>query len=134
MERHDFYGSVQHEASLASQTDAEVATQAVLSALGERLDETRSQRLDGMLPREIGDHLTDGASDRRFDYAEFCSRIDERSEHADIDDPEPVARAVVGTLLEHVDDDESEALRERLAELEFEDAIPESGPGAKRSN
>ena len=47
MERHDFYRSVQFEANLADEADARDATQAALSALGERLDETRSQRLDG---------------------------------------------------------------------------------------
>lgn len=103
----------------------------MLSALGERLDETRLQRIDGQLPDEIGDHLVEGASGRRFDYDEFCDRIAERTDRAAIGDPEGLAQAVVGTLLEHVDDEEAEGLRERLAELEFDGAIPETGPGAR---
>jgi len=131
MERHDFYQSVQYEGNFASEADARNATEAVLSALGERLDETRLQHLDGSVPNDIGDFLTDGASGERFDYDEFCSRIDERTTHTDIDDPDHLARIVVGTLLEHIDAEEREDLRERLKELEFEEAIPESGPGAR---
>ncbi|NUC74152.1 DUF2267 domain-containing protein [Haloterrigena sp. SYSU A558-1] len=132
MERHDFYQSVQYEANLAGEADARDATQAVLSALGERLDETRSQRLDGQLPEEIGEHLVQGDSGRRFDYDEFLERIEDRTDRAAVGDPEGLARAVVGTLLEHVDAEESDALRERLAELDFEEAIPAVGPGARR--
>lgn len=131
MERHEFYQSVQYEANLAGEADARNATQAVLSALGERLDETRSQRLDGELPEEIGNHLVEGDSGRRFDYEEFRSRVEERTDRAAVGDPDRLARAVVGTLFEHVDSDEREDLRERLEELEFEGAIPESGPGAR---
>lgn len=131
MERHDFYQSVQFEANLADEADARDATQAVLSALGERLDETLSQHLDGSLPHEIGDHLVEGPSGRRFDYEEFCSRIEERTDRAATGEPEALARGVVGTLLEHVAEDDAENLRERLEELEFEGAIPETGPGAR---
>ena len=131
MERHDFYQSVQYEANFASEADARNATEAVLSTLGERLDETRLQHLDGSLPNDIGDFLTDGASGERFDYEEFLSRIDERTTHTDIDDPEHLARIVVGTLLEHIDENERDDLRERLEELEFGAVIPETGPGAR---
>lgn len=131
MERHEFYQSVQYEANLADEADARNATQAVLSALGERLDETRSQHLDGHLPDEIGDHLTDGDSGRRFDYEEFRSRVEERTDRAAVGEPDRLVRAVVGTLLEHVDEEERDDLRNRLEELEFGEAIPESGPGAR---
>ncbi|RKD93569.1 DUF2267 domain-containing protein [Halopiger aswanensis] len=131
MERHDFYGSVQYEANLADEADARDATQAVLSALGERLDETRLQRIDGELPAEIGDHLVEGASGRRLDYDGFLERITERADRADTSEPEVLAQAVVGTMLEHISDEEAEGLRERLEELEFGAAIPETGPGAR---
>ena len=131
MERHDFYQSVQFEANLADEADARDATQAVLSALGERLDETRLQRVDGQLPDGIGDHLVEGASGRRFDYDEFCDRITERTDRAAIDEPEQLAQVVVGTLLEHVGEEEADGLRERLTELDFDGAIPETGPGAR---
>ncbi|ELY88337.1 DUF2267 domain-containing protein [Natrialba taiwanensis] len=130
MERHDFYQAVQRQADLPQEDDARVATQAVLSALGERLDETRSQHLDGQLPHEIGDHLTDGPSGRNRSYDEFIDSVDEQSNHADADDPERLARVVVATLLEHVDDEQQAELRERLAELGYEAVVPESGPGA----
>ncbi|WP_049922259.1 DUF2267 domain-containing protein [Halopiger djelfimassiliensis] len=131
MERHDFYRSVERQATLADEADARDATQAVLSALGERLDETRLQRLDGDLPDGIGDHLTDGASGRRFDYDEFLERVTGRTDRADVGDPERLSRAVLGTLLEHVDEDEREDLGQRLEELGYETIVLESGPGAR---
>ncbi|SEW27741.1 DUF2267 domain-containing protein [Natrinema salifodinae] len=130
MERHDFYQAVERQATLSDEADARDATQAVLSALGERVDETRLQRIDGELPDEIGDHLTDGASGRSLSYDEFLERVAERTDRAAVEDPERLARAVVGTLLEHIDEDEADGLRERLDELGFEAIVPESGPGA----
>ncbi|ADB62566.1 hypothetical protein Htur_3704 [Haloterrigena turkmenica DSM 5511] len=103
----------------------------MLSVLGERLDEDRSQHLDGQLPDEIGDHLVEGSAERRFDYDEFLERIEEQTDRAAVGDPERLVEGVIGTLLEHVDDENGERLRERLAELDFEEAIPESGPGAR---
>ena len=131
MERDEFYQSVQFEANLADEADARDATQAVLSALGERLDETRSQHLDGQLPEEIGDHLVEGASGRRFDYDEFLERIEQRTDRAAVGEPQRLVEAVVGTLIEHVGDENGEELRDRLEELDFADAIPETGPGAR---
>ncbi|MDQ2050412.1 DUF2267 domain-containing protein [Natronolimnohabitans sp. A-GB9] len=115
----------------AGEADARNATQAVLSALGERLDETRSHHLDGQLPEEIGTHLVEGASGRRFDYDEFLERVPERTDRAEVGGPERLVEAVVGALFEHVEENEREDLRERLEELDFEEAIPESGPGTR---
>ncbi|WP_049928774.1 DUF2267 domain-containing protein [Halopiger goleimassiliensis] len=131
MERQEFYRSVQYEATLAGEADARNATQAVLSALGERLDESRSQRLDGQLPDEVGDYLVEGDSGEGFDYETFLERVADRSDRADVGDPQRLVEAVIGTLFEHVDEEEREALRERLETLEFEGAIPEFGPGAR---
>ncbi|WP_408956758.1 DUF2267 domain-containing protein [Natrinema sp. 74] len=130
MERDDFYQSVEQQANLADEADARDATAAVLSALGERLDETRSQRLDGDLPAEIGDHLAEGASGRDRSLDEFRSHVAERTDRADVDDPDRLSRAVVGTLLEHVGEDEADALRARLEEYGYDAIVPESGPGA----
>ncbi|MFC6769722.1 DUF2267 domain-containing protein [Natrinema soli] len=131
MERHDFYRSVEQQATLGDEADARDATQAVLSALGERLDETRSQRLDGDLPAEIGDHLAEGPSGRALSYDEFLSSVAERSDRADVGDPERLSQAVLGTLLEHVDEDEADGLRDRLEEFDYDAIVPESGPGAR---
>ncbi|WP_226483156.1 DUF2267 domain-containing protein [Natrinema amylolyticum] len=130
MERHDFYQSVEQQANLGDEADARDATDAVLSALGRRLDETRSQRLDGDLPAEIGSPLAEGPSGRALSYDEFLSNVEERADRADIGDPEQLSRAVVGTLLEHVAEDEREELRERLEEFGYDAIVPESGPGA----
>ena len=130
MERHDFYQSVERQANLGDETDARDATHAVLSALGERLDETRSQRLDGDLPAEIGSRLAEGPSGRALSYDEFLSSVEEGSERAETGDPERLSEAVVGALLEHVDEDEADALRARLEEYGYDPIVPESGPGA----
>lgn len=120
MERTEFYNAVERRASLGGQSDAEDATRAVLSALGERLSEDTTQRMGGDLPREIDDHLTDGPSDQRVSYEEFLSRVEDRANRAETGDPETLARAVTETLLEHVDDDEREEVRERLETAEYD--------------
>ncbi|WP_222915904.1 DUF2267 domain-containing protein [Natrinema sp. SYSU A 869] len=132
MERNDFYQSVEQQANLGDEADARDATQAVLSALGERLDDTRSQRLDGDLPAEIGDHLAEGPSGRALSADEFRSRVAERTDRTDGRDPDQLSRAVIGALLEHVDEDEADGLRERLEEFGYDEIVPESGPGAER--
>ncbi|QCS40969.1 DUF2267 domain-containing protein [Natrinema versiforme] len=130
MERHDFYQSVEQQAALADEADARDATHAVLSALGERLDDTRSQRLDGELPSELGEQLAEGPSGRSLSYDEFLDRVETQTDRADTGDPEAVSQAVVGTLLEHVDEDEADDLRDRLEAFGYEATVPESGPGA----
>ncbi|TYL39492.1 DUF2267 domain-containing protein [Natronococcus pandeyae] len=126
MERHDFYQAVEQRANLADETDARNATQAVCSALGERLEEHQSHQLADDLPEEINDHLTDGASGRRLSYEEFRSRVEERTDRAEIGDPERLSRAVVETLFEHVDDEEADDLRERLEEFGYDEIVPDS--------
>lgn len=124
MERHEFYDSVEQRANLADETDARNATQAVCSALGERLEEDQSHHLADDLPEEIGDHLTNGASGRRFSYDEFCSRVEERTDRAAVGDPERLSRAVVETLLEHADDETGAELRDRLEEFGYDELVP----------
>lgn len=124
MERHDFYGSVEQRANLADETDARDATQAVLSALGERIDEHQSHQLADDLPEEINDHLTDGASGRRLSYEEFRSRVEERTDRAETGDPERLSQAVLETLFEHVDDEEADELQERLEEFGYDEIVP----------
>lgn len=126
MERHNFYQSVEQRATLADETDARNATQAVLSALGERLEEHQSHQLADDLPREINDHLTDGASGRRLSYDEFRARVEERTDRAETGDSERLSRAVVETLLEYVDDEEAGDLRERLEEFGYDEIVPDN--------
>ncbi|OIB55639.1 DUF2267 domain-containing protein [Natrialba sp. SSL1] len=121
----EFYESVTQRADLTDEADARDATQAVLSALGERLDEHRSHQLADDLPKEIADHLTDGASGRRFSSEEFIERVTERTDRADIGEPELLSEAVIGTVLDSVDDETSTELRERLGELEYDAFVPE---------
>ena len=127
MDRTDFYADVEQRAGLADEADARNATQAVLSALGERLDETRSHALAGDLPSAIDDHLTDGTSGRGLSYDEFLARVEERTDRADIGYPEGLSRAVVETLLEAVDDDEADELRDRLEAYEYDPVVPDGG-------
>lgn len=118
-----FLEDVERRTDLADRDDAADATAAVLSTLGESIDESVSQRVDGEVPSEVGDHLTDGPSGRRLSEREFRDRIDERAERADVGEPGALAGAVTATLLEHVDDDRREAIVAELEGAGYEETI-----------
>lgn len=127
MERDEFYGTVERRAELADRADAEDATQAVLSVVGESVDETISQRLSADAPSDVGDHLTDGPSGRRFSYDEFLDRVDERADRVGGMDAELLSQVVVETLLEHVEADEREAVVGELEDAGYESLFTNGG-------
>ena len=74
----DFVGQVQHELEYAEFGQAVRATRAVLTTLGERLQEGEATDLASPLPMEIDRFLIEADHGQRFDYQEFLERVAER--------------------------------------------------------
>ncbi|ELY45444.1 DUF2267 domain-containing protein [Natronorubrum tibetense] len=74
----DFVGQVQHRLEYAQFGQAVRATRAVLTTLGERLQEGEATDLASPLPMEIDRYLTEAEHGQRFDYGEFLDRVAER--------------------------------------------------------
>ncbi|MEY7847782.1 DUF2267 domain-containing protein [Natrarchaeobius sp. A-rgal3] len=74
----EFVGQVQHRLEYAQFGQAVRATRAVLTTLGERLQEGEATDLASPLPMEIDRYLTEADHGQRFDYQEFLDRVAER--------------------------------------------------------
>ena len=74
----DFVGQVQHKLEYAQFGQAVRATRAVLTTLGERLQEGEATDLASPLPMEVDRYLTEAEHGQRFDYQEFLDRVAER--------------------------------------------------------
>jgi len=102
MKYDEFIGHVQQRARLASRGEAERATAATLTTLGERLAGGEPLDLGSQLPRELQDNLVVGLGQREdFSLDEFFSRVSER-EGTPLPDAVHHARAVVSVLMEAV--------------------------------
>ncbi|RQG88106.1 DUF2267 domain-containing protein [Natrarchaeobius halalkaliphilus] len=71
----EFIGQVQHRLEYAQFGQAVRATRAVLTTLGERLQEGEATDLASPLPMEIDRYLTTADHGQRFDYQEFLDRV-----------------------------------------------------------
>ncbi len=78
MDYKTFVGQVQHRLEYAQFGQAVRATRAVLTTLGERLQEGEATDLASPLPMEIDRYLTEADHGQRFDYQEFLERVSER--------------------------------------------------------
>ncbi|WP_049890323.1 DUF2267 domain-containing protein [Natronorubrum sulfidifaciens] len=74
----EFIGQVQHRLEYAQFGQAVRATRAVLTTLGERLQEGEATDLASPLPMEIDRYLTHAEHGQRFDYQEFLDRVADR--------------------------------------------------------
>lgn len=74
----EFVGQVQHRLEYAQFGQAVRATRAVLTTLGERLQQGEATDLASPLPMEIDRYLTEADHGQRFDYHEFLDRVAER--------------------------------------------------------
>lgn len=74
----EFIGQVQHRLEYAQFGQAVRATRAVLTTLGERLQEGEATDLASPLPMEVDRYLTEAEHGQRFDYQEFLDRVAER--------------------------------------------------------
>lgn len=74
----EFIGQVQHRLEYAQFGQAVRATRAVLTTLGERLQEGEATDLASPLPMEIDRYLIEAEHGQRFDYQAFLDRVAER--------------------------------------------------------
>ena len=109
----------------ADEEGAEDATRAVLTTLGERVSEDQARDLAAQLPGEYGEHLTEGESGQRFSEEEFVSRVDQRMETVEITG-DRAATAVMGTILEAVDEQERAAVVDQFEHYGFEELLSET--------
>jgi len=119
----DFIGEVQHRLEMGTQGEAVRATRAVLTTLGERLQEGEASDLAGPLPMEIDYYLESADHGQRFDYDEFISRVAEREgmdpeSDDDLPDANFHAQAVVSLLAEVVPESELQQVRQQLPQDE----------------
>ena len=118
MDQRQFLEEVQRRAGLASVGEAEAATRATLTALGEYLVEYEGLDLASRLPEGLAETLRRQPPDRPeiFSFSDFLFRVGEEEgtnpdDDADPNEALPRARAVISVLLEAVDPDETEDLR-----------------------
>ena len=74
-----FIGDVQHRLEYGQFGPAVRATRAVLTTLGERLQEGEATDLASPLPMEVDRFLLEADHGERFDYDEFLDRVAERA-------------------------------------------------------
>ena len=126
----DFTGEVQHRLELGTQGEAVRATRAVLSTLGERVQEGEATDLASPLPMDVDYYVVSVEHGQRFDYDEFVSRVADR---ADVEESDAAfyAQTVVALLAEVVPggeiDDVEASLPDEYADL-FELVDVESPP------
>ncbi|WP_436346161.1 DUF2267 domain-containing protein [Natronorubrum sp. FCH18a] len=109
----------------ADEDGAMDAIRAVLTTLGERLSADQAEDLAAELPGDLSDHLVEGESGNRFSEEEFISRVDQRMDTLDLTG-ERAATAVMGTILEAVDEEERAAIVDQFEDYGFETLLGET--------
>lgn len=126
----DFIGEVQHRIEAGEQAEAVRTTRAVLSTLGERVEEGGATDIAGALPMEIDWYLLQPDHGQVFDYDEFVDRVVEKMDYghldldadygtpSSVDEAEAVyrAKAVVALLSETVPGGELANVEDQLPE------------------
>ena len=113
MQFKDFVGEVQHRLELPDLGRAVRATRAVLTTLGERLQEGEAADLAGPLPMEVDYYLESADSGQQFDYDEFVDRVEERA-GVKRGDADYYGKIVVGLVSELISRAEIEEIRSQL--------------------
>jgi uncharacterized protein (DUF2267 family) len=126
MDHSEFTGEVQHRIDAATQGETLRSIRAVLTTLGERIQEGEATDVASNLPMEIDYYVLHADSGQRFDYAEFIDRVAERA-NVDEADAAYQAQAIVAMIAEVSPggeiDDLQEGLPDEFADLfEFVDA------------
>lgn len=115
MDHDTFIGKVQQRADLSDRGEADTATRATLTTLGERIEAGEADDLASQLPVEIDRYLEEAESGQRFDFEEFAARVAERVEVESLADrPGQLAQAVTSVVADAVDTGE---LREVVTHL-----------------
>lgn len=120
MEYSEFTGEVQHRIEAGTQGEAVRSIRAVLTTLGERLQEDEAKDLASPLPMEIDFYLLNADSGERFGWQEFVDRVAERAELDDEAEATYQAQAIMALLHEVEPIGEEQDIRGNLPE-EFED-------------
>jgi len=110
-----FVGQVQHRLEYAQFGQAVKASRAVLTTLGERLQEGEATDLASPLPMEIDRYLTEAEHGQRFDYQEFLDRVAER-EGVDRSDANYHAQQLLAVVSEVVPPGNLEKVQNQLPE------------------
>lgn len=113
MDYSEFTGEVQHRVEAPTQGEAVRSTRAVLTTLGERLQEGEVTDLASNLPMEIDYYLLQAETGQRFDYDEFIDRVAERAE-IEAADAAYQAQAIVALLAEIAPGSEIQDVRDEL--------------------
>lgn len=118
MEQQEFLEEVRRRAGLSTLGEAEAATRATLTALGEYLVGYEGLDLASHLPEGLAETLRREPPDRPeiFSFKDFLSRVGEEEgtnpdDDADPNEALPRARAVMSVILELIGADELEDLR-----------------------
>lgn len=131
MERDQFVETVSDRTG-ADEDAATDASQAVLATLGERLSEDQATDLAAQLPGDLSTPLTEGESGRRFSEEEFVSRVDQRLETTEITG-QRASTAVLGAVLEAVDESERAAVVDQFDHIGFEELLAETDVDPERT-
>jgi uncharacterized protein (DUF2267 family) len=104
MDHDTFMGKVQQRADLSNRGEADTATRATLTTLGERIEEGEADDLAAQLPVEIDRYLEEAESGQRFDFEEFAARVADRVELDSLADrPGQLAQAVMSVVADATD-------------------------------
>ncbi|MBA2442411.1 MAG: DUF2267 domain-containing protein [Rubrobacter sp.] len=101
MQYSEFVQRVKDRIGITSTSEAEIAINATLTTLGERITGGEANDLAAQLPEELKDPLTSSSSSEAEDFglAEFYRRVTER-EGLSVKESTEHARAVMGALSE----------------------------------
>jgi len=108
-----FIGQVQHRLEYGQFGHAVRTTRAVLTTLGERIQEGEATDLARPLPMEIDRYLTEAEHGQRFDYQEFLDRVAER-DGVDSSDANYHAQQVMTVVADDVPAGNIEKIRDQL--------------------
>jgi uncharacterized protein (DUF2267 family) len=111
----EFIERVQQQAELGSFPEAEAATRATLTTLGEYLAGGEGLDLASQLPQGLAEHLRRQPPDRAmfFSLNDFLQEVGER-EGVNTDEASAHARAVMSVLREAVSEEEMEDVRRQF--------------------
>ena len=115
MQYQEFVDRVRQRAGLASFAEAEAATQATLTTLGEYLTEGEGLDLAAQLPQGLAELLRRQSPERSmiFSLNDFLQRVGEE-EGVGIEEASAHARAVMGVLEEAVTEGEMDDIRRQF--------------------
>ena len=115
MQYEEFIDRVRQRAGLGSSSEAETATQATLTTLGEYLVGGEGLDLAAQLPQGLAEHLRREPPDRPMIYSfpDFIQEIGER-EGVNGDEARAHARTVVSVLQEAVSEGEMQDVRRQF--------------------